>query len=130
MAAQTTLTQFDGVLVTIRTEKSFFEVTKAIESHLQRLSTSRLMEYVTHADRDGWESYVDEVSTPSKFSIFWELEQGLSMRLVAIPIESKFFLVGIRRRRRVNLGSEGRRPRCVQLGGGRCSASARLGARR
>jgi uncharacterized protein (DUF302 family) len=94
MAAQTTLTQFDGVLVTIRTEKSFFEVTKAIESHLQRLSTSRLMEYVTHADRDGWESYVDEVSTPSKFSIFWELEQGSSMRLAGIPIESKFYLVG------------------------------------
>jgi hypothetical protein len=86
MSAQTALTQFDGVLVTIRSDKSFFEVTKAIESNLQRFSVPRLMEYVTHADREGLEAYVDEVSAPSKFSIFWEMEQGPTMRLAGIPI--------------------------------------------
>ena len=90
MSAQKTLTQFDGVLVTIRSEKSFFEVTRAIESSLQRFSVPRLMEYVIHADRDGLEAYVDEVSAPSNFSIFWEMEQGPTMRLAGIPIESKF----------------------------------------
>jgi uncharacterized protein (DUF302 family) len=94
MSAQKTLTQFDGVLVTIRSEKSFFEVTRAIESSLQRFSVPRLLEYVTHADREGLEAYVDEVSAPSKFSIFWEMEQGPTMRLAGIPIESKFYLVG------------------------------------
>jgi uncharacterized protein (DUF302 family) len=89
-----TLTPFDGVLVTIRTEKSFPEVTKAIESRLQRFSTAKLMEYVTHVDREGLEAYVAEVSAPSKFSIFWEFEQGSTMRLAGIPVESKFYLVG------------------------------------
>jgi uncharacterized protein (DUF302 family) len=94
MSAQTTLTKFDGILVTIRSKKSFFEVTKTIESSLQRFSTPKMMEYVTHADRDGLEAYVEKVSAPSKFSIFWELEQGSVMRLAGIPIESKFYLVG------------------------------------
>jgi uncharacterized protein (DUF302 family) len=94
MSAQTALTQFDGVLITIRSEKSFFEVTKTIESSLQRFSTTRMVEYVTHADREGFEAYVDEVSAPSNFSIFWEMEQGSTMRLAGIPIESKFYLVG------------------------------------
>jgi len=94
MPAQTALTKFDGVLLTIRSEKSFFEVTKVIESSLQRFSVPKMMEYVTHADREGLEAYVDEVSAPSKFSIFWEMEQGPTMRLAGIPIESKFYLVG------------------------------------
>jgi uncharacterized protein (DUF302 family) len=94
MSAQKTLTKFDGILITIRSEKSFFEVTKAIESSLQRFSVPKMMEYVTHTDREGLEAYVDEVSAPSKFSIFWEMEQGSVMRLAGIPIESKFYLVG------------------------------------
>src|SRR5258707_15509364 len=94
MSAQKTLTQFDGVLITIRSEKSYSEVTRAIESRLQRFSVPKLMEYVTHADREGLEAYVDEVSAPGKFSIFWEMEQGSVMRLAGIPIESKFYLVG------------------------------------
>ncbi|MEU7768441.1 hypothetical protein AB0B25_25480 [Nocardia sp. NPDC049190] len=89
-----TLTHFAGTLVTIRSEKSFFDVTKAIESRLQRLSVPRLIEYVTSADREGLEIYVDQVSKPSKFAIFWEFEQGSTMRLAGIPIESKFYLVG------------------------------------
>ena len=94
MSAQTAFTKYDGVLVTIRSRKSFFEVTKAIESSLQRFSVPRLMEYVGHADRDGLEAYVAQVSAPSKFSIFWEMEQGTTMRLAGIPTESKFYLVG------------------------------------
>ena len=94
MSAQTALTKFDGILITIRSEKSFSEVTKAIESSLQRFSVPKMMEYVTHADREGLEAYVDEVSAPSKFSIFWEMEQGPTMRLAGITIESKFYLVG------------------------------------
>jgi uncharacterized protein (DUF302 family) len=94
MSAQTALTKFDGVLITIRSEKSFFEVTKAIEASLQRFSVPKMMEYAGHADREGLEAYVNEVSAPSKFSIFWEMEQGPTMRLAGIPIESKFYLVG------------------------------------
>src|SRR6266478_8264992 len=92
VSAQTTRTKFDGVLLTIRSSKSFFEVTQAIERNLQRFHTPKLMEYVTHGDRAGVEAYVNSTSTP--FSIFWDFEQGSTMRLAGIPIESKFYLVG------------------------------------
>jgi hypothetical protein len=75
------------VLITIRSEKSYFEVTRAIEPGLQRFSVPKLMEYVTHANRERLAAYVDEVSAPGKFSIFREMEQGPAMRLAGIPIE-------------------------------------------
>jgi uncharacterized protein (DUF302 family) len=40
------------------------------------------------------DAYVEQVSAPSEFSIFWEFEQGSSMRVAGIPVESKFYLVG------------------------------------
>ena len=93
-SAQTALTEFDGVIVAIRSERSVFEVTKAVEVSLQRLSDSRLMEHVAPGDREGLEAYVDQVSAPSKFSIFWEMGQDPAMRVAGIPIESKFYSVG------------------------------------
>jgi hypothetical protein len=92
VSAQTTRTKFEGVLLTIRSRKSYFQVTQAIERSLQRFHIPKLMEYVTHSDRAGVEAYVDSTSTP--FSIFWDFEQGAVMRLAGIPIESKFYLVG------------------------------------
>jgi hypothetical protein len=52
VSVQTT-TNFDGVVVTIRSRKSFFEVTQAIERTLPRFHIPKLMEYVTHGDRPG-----------------------------------------------------------------------------
>jgi hypothetical protein len=40
VSAQTTRTKFDGVLLTTRLRKSFFEVTQAIERNLQCFHTS------------------------------------------------------------------------------------------
>ena len=45
--------------LTIRSRKSFFEVTQAIESSMPRFHTPKLMEYVTHGNRAGVEAYVD-----------------------------------------------------------------------
>src|SRR5713226_8806325 len=92
VSAQTTRTKFDGVLLTIRSRKSYFQVTQAIERSLQRFHIPKLMEYVTHVDRAGVEAYVDSTSTPC--SIFWAFDQATTMRLAGIPIESKFYLVG------------------------------------
>jgi uncharacterized protein (DUF302 family) len=89
-----TVTHFDGVLITFRSEKSFFEVTKAIESRLQRLSITKHMEYVTHGDWEGLEAYTNQVSLPTKFMIFFELDLGTAFRLAGIPIESKTYLIG------------------------------------
>jgi hypothetical protein len=66
MSGQAELTEFGGILITIRSRKSYFEATKAIEDRLQRFSVPKLMEYATHADREGAEAYVDKVSSPSK----------------------------------------------------------------
>jgi hypothetical protein len=52
-SAQATQTKFDEVLFTIRSHKSFFEVTQAIESSLPRFHIPKLMEYVAHGDRPG-----------------------------------------------------------------------------
>src|SRR5580692_7468908 len=92
VSKQMTRTKFDGVLLTMRSRKSFFEVTQAIEMALPRFHIPKLMEYVTHGDRAGVEAYVDSTSKP--FSIFWDFEQGSTMRLAGIPIESKFYLIG------------------------------------
>jgi hypothetical protein len=89
-----TLTPFDGALVTIRSKKSYADVTAGIEAKLQRFSIAKFMEYVVHRDKEGLEAYVARVSAPSKFSIFWDFEQGSSFRLAGIPIESEFYLVG------------------------------------
>jgi uncharacterized protein (DUF302 family) len=92
VSAQTTRTNYDGVLLTIRSRKSFFDVTEAIERALPRFHIPKLMEYVTHGSRTGVEAYVESTSRP--FSIFWDFEQGSAMRLAGIPVESKFYLVG------------------------------------
>ena len=94
MTTEKTRTRFHGVLVTIRSKKSFFEVTRGVEATLQHFSMPKLTEYVEQGDREGLEAYVKEVSAPSGFSIFWEMDQGPAMRLAGIPIESKFYLVG------------------------------------
>jgi hypothetical protein len=92
VSAQATRTSYDGVLFTVRSRKSFFEVTQAIEKRMPRFHIPKLMEYVTHRDSAGVEAYVNATSQP--FSIFWDFEQGSTMRLAGIPIESKFYLVG------------------------------------
>lgn len=94
MTAHKTLTNYDGVLVTIRSDKSFAEVTAAIEARLQQFSVPRMMEHIVRGDSEGLEKYVTATSAPSPFSIFWEFEQGSGMRLAGIPIEAKFYLVG------------------------------------
>src|SRR5271157_16892 len=94
VSAQTTRTKFDGILLTIRSRKSFFQVTQAIERSLQRFYIPKLIEYITHGDRAGFEAYADSVSTPHNFSICWDFEQGSGMSLAGIPIEAKFYLVG------------------------------------
>ena len=82
------------MLVTIRSDKPYADVIHAIESRLPRISIAKFMEFVTHDDRAGLDAYVDQVVTPGQFSIFFDFEQGSSMTLAGLPVESKFYLVG------------------------------------
>jgi len=94
MPIQVTQTPYEAVLLTIRSDKSFAEVTQAIEARLQPCSIPTLKEFVENGDRAGFEAYVDGAAKPTGFSIFWDFEQGSAMRLAGIPVESKFYLVG------------------------------------
>ena len=94
VSPRTTKTKYDAVLsphVTIA-QVLLRRLLKLIESSMQRFHTPKLMEYVTHGNRAGVEAYVDSTSKP--MAIFWDFEQGSTMRLAGIPIESKFYLVG------------------------------------
>jgi uncharacterized protein (DUF302 family) len=94
MSAETSVTSFAGSLVTIYSDKSFAEVTTAIEERIQRVSVEKLNELVQQTEQAEFEKYMSEASTPTGFSVFWEFEQGSAMRMAGIPIESKFYLLG------------------------------------
>src|ERR1700688_3688327 len=83
VSTQTTRTKYEAVLLTIRSRKSFFEVTQAIESSMQRFHTPKLMEFVTHGNRAGVEAYVASTSKP--MAIFWDFEQGSTLWGESLP---------------------------------------------
>ena len=90
--AQATRTTFEGALLTYAGLSPSSSLPQAIERALPRLHIPKLPEYVAQGDRAGVKVYVDSTSKP--FSIFWDFEQGSTMRLAGIPIESKFYLIG------------------------------------
>lgn len=94
MPAKRIDTPYPGVLVTIHSDKSYFDLKDAVEARFPRASVEKLTEYVTHADQKGFEAYMYGASAPGGFSIFYELEQGPVYRLAGIPIETKFYLIG------------------------------------
>ena len=95
MSAQTTTkTAFTCKLVTIRSKKSFAEVTNAIESMFQGFDLNKLRKLTEAKDAKAVAQYVDQVSKPHPFSLFFKLDQGSTMRLAGIPIESRFYLFG------------------------------------
>lgn len=95
MSGQTTTkTAFTCNLVTIRSKKSFAEVTTTIESMFQLFDLDKVRKLTEARDAKALAQYVDEVSKPHPFSIFFQMDQGSIMRLAGIPIESRFYLFG------------------------------------
>jgi uncharacterized protein (DUF302 family) len=94
MGAQITKTDFTGQLVTIRSNKSFAEVTGEIERLFQRYDLDKLRELTAVGDAEQLAAYAKRVGEPTGFGIFFQLDMGSMMRLVGIPIESRFYLFG------------------------------------
>jgi uncharacterized protein (DUF302 family) len=95
MSAQTTTKKaFTCNLVTIRSKKSFGEVTNAIETMFQDFDLDKLRKLTEAKDAKAVAQYVDQVSKPHPFSLFFKFDQGPIFRLAGIPIESRFYLFG------------------------------------
>jgi uncharacterized protein (DUF302 family) len=95
MSAQTTSkTAFTCNLITICSKKSFAEVTNAIEGMFQCLDLNKLRKLTEAKDAKPVAQYVEQVSKPHPFSLFFKIDQGSIMRLAGIPIEARFYLFG------------------------------------
>jgi hypothetical protein len=89
-----TYTEFTGKLITIRTQKSFEDVTGALDELFATIDIKRLTETTAAGDQAGFHEYVEEISGDHKFSIFYQLDQGPSQRLAGYPINCRFYLIG------------------------------------
>jgi hypothetical protein len=94
MTASVTKTQFTCELVTIRSKKSFAQVTREIEALFQHYDTDKLRDLTADGDTEKLAAYVKKVGEPTEFAIFFQLDQGSTQRLAGIPIESRFYLFG------------------------------------
>jgi uncharacterized protein (DUF302 family) len=94
MRVQVTKTDFACRLVTIRSTKSFAEVAGEIERLFQRYDIDKLGDLTARGDAEKLAAYVKQVGEPTGFGIFFQMDQGSTMRLAGIPIESRFYLFG------------------------------------
>ncbi|MDT5169803.1 MAG: hypothetical protein QOD02_3134, partial [Mycobacterium sp.] len=81
-------------LITIRSKKSFAEVTDALESLFKMVDLQRLADMTAAGDQAGIHAYFEELSGDHEFSIFFKLDQGSTQRLAGIPIDCRFYLIG------------------------------------
>jgi uncharacterized protein (DUF302 family) len=94
MDSKITRTAFVGQLVTIRTTKSFDEVTAKIERMFQRYEADKLRALTAAGDVTALAAYARHVGNPTGFGIFYQLDMGSLMRLGGVPIESRLYLIG------------------------------------
>ncbi len=94
MGAQITKTDFTCQLITITSKKSFTKVTVEIERLFQHYDIDKLRDLTAAGDAQKLAAYVKQVGEPTEFGIFFQLDQGSTMRLAGIPIESRFYLLG------------------------------------
>lgn len=94
MSPQVTETEFTCKLITIRTKKSFTEVTGALESLLKRVDLQKLADLTAAGDQAGIQSYFRELSGDHEFSIFFQLDQGSTQQLAGLPVNCRFYLIG------------------------------------
>jgi hypothetical protein len=94
MSAEIRHKRFTCELVTIRSKKSFAEVTGEIERLFQRYDADKLRNLTAAGDAGKLAAYAKQVGEPTGFGIFYQLDMGSIMRLAGIPIESRLYLFG------------------------------------
>jgi hypothetical protein len=86
--AQITETDFTVRLATMRSKKSFAEVTGEIERLFQRYDLDKLSDLTAAGDVETLGAYAKQVDGPTGFGMFFQLDMGATMRPAGIPIES------------------------------------------
>jgi uncharacterized protein (DUF302 family) len=94
MEAHVTETEFTCKLITIRSKKSFAEVTSALESLFRMVDLPKLASMTEAGDQAGIQAYFQEISGDHEFSIFFKLDQGATQRLAGFPLDCRFYLIG------------------------------------
>jgi hypothetical protein len=94
MSPQVTETEFTCKLITIRTKKSFTEVTGALESLFKPVDLQKMADMTAAGNQAGIQSYFKDVSGDHEFSIFFQLDQGSTQRLAGLPVNCRFYLIG------------------------------------
>ncbi|CAN5582209.1 hypothetical protein BH11ACT6_BH11ACT6_12530 [soil metagenome] len=94
MSPEVTTTEFTCKLITIRTKKSFADVTSALEGLFATVDLQRLSTMATCGNQAGIRSYFEEISGDHEFSIFFQLDQGPTQRLAGYPVDCRFYLIG------------------------------------
>jgi uncharacterized protein (DUF302 family) len=94
MASQITKTPFTCELITIRSRKSFAEVTSEIEKLFQQYDFETIQEFIRQGNPEKLNNYVKQIGEPTGFGIFFQLDEGSIQRLLGIPIETRFYLFG------------------------------------
>jgi hypothetical protein len=93
-SADVSYTEFTCKLITIRTKKSFEDVTAALEGLFVHVDGDKLAEMTAAGDQPGIQKYFEEISGDHEFSIFYQLDQGSTQRLAGYPINCRFYLIG------------------------------------
>jgi hypothetical protein len=89
-----TYTEFTCKLITIRTKKSFEDVTGALEGLFVQVDLKKLADMTAAGDQAGIQKYFEDISGDHEFSIFFQLDQGSTQRLAGYPINCRFYLIG------------------------------------
>lgn len=92
--AQISETDFTVRLVTMRSKKSFAQVTAEIERLLQRYDLDKLSNLAAAGDAEKFDAYAKKVDGSAGFGMFFQLDMGSLMRPAGTPIESKVYLIG------------------------------------
>ena len=87
-------TDFTVRLVTMRSKKSFAEVTGEIEGLFQPYDLDKLSNLAAVGDAEKFTAYAKQVDGPAGFGLFFQLDMGSLMRPAGIAIESKLYLIG------------------------------------
>jgi hypothetical protein len=87
MEPQVTETEFTCKLITIRSKKSFADVTSALEGQFRMVDLPKLASMTEAGDQAGIKAYFQEISGDHEFSIFFKLDQGSTQRLAGFPLD-------------------------------------------
>lgn len=91
---QITESEFTVRLVTMRSKKSFAEVTAEVERVFQPYDLDKLSNLAAAGDPQKFVAYAKQVDGSAGFGMFFQLDMGSLMRPGGIPIESKLYLIG------------------------------------